>query len=160
MTNKIDISFTQVEGKQYCDIAIADHDIVRDNTLISAVSIMLLSDRRATVDELQAANLFPSFPYDRRGWWGDSFRETPIGSKLWLNRRRKATDQVLLKHKKYAEECLLPLKTKGIVKDVIVQAVWARKGVMIMNIQLIRPDNSTTQQQYTFTWNEVQNAIH
>jgi len=159
MEQKADISFVRQEGKPYCDIEITDNDILRDNTLITASTIMLLTDRRATLEELNSSNLFPKFPYDLRGWWGDSFRDTPIGSKLWLNRRRKSTSQVLLLHKQYAEEALLPLVEAGVAQAVTVRAAWIRRGVMEMNIQIVRPDNSITQQTYSFLWTEVQNAI-
>ena len=75
---KADISFIQVDGKPYCDIEIEDNDIVRDNTLMSAVTISLLTDHRATLDELTQANLYPNFPYDLRGWWGDTYRDNTI----------------------------------------------------------------------------------
>ena len=156
---KADISFVTQEGKPYSDIEISENDIKRDNTIITATTIMLLTDRRATLEEIQTANLFPSFPYDLRGWWGDTYRDNPIGSKLWLNRRRKATDLVLTQHIQYAKESLGYLVESGVAKDVIVIAEWIRKGVMLMGIKVIRPDNSTTQQTFTFLWTEVQNAI-
>ena len=159
MEQKADISFVRQEGKPYCDIELENNDIVRDNTLISAATIMVLTDSRATFEDISSANLFPTFPYDLRGWWGDTFRDVPIGSKLWLNRRRKATDQVLLLHKQYAEEALLPLILSGIAKRIPVDASWTSRGVMEMNIQIVRSDDSVTQQTYTFIWTEVQNAI-
>ena len=159
MTQKADISFVQQEGKPYCDIEIVDNDILRDNTLLSAVYIMLLTDRRATLDEITLANLYPSFPYDLRGWWGDTYRESPIGSKLWLNRRRKATNLTLSQQIQYAKEALASLVDQGIAKRVTVNAQWVRKGVMEMDIQIVRTDDSIAQQTYTFLWSEVQNAI-
>jgi len=159
MEQKADISFVIQEGKPYCDIEIEDNDIKRDNTLVSAATVMLLTDRRATLEEISTANLFPKYPYDLRGWWGDTYRENPIGSKLWINRRRKATDVVLTQHIQYAQEALNPLVESGAAKRVIVNAEWTRRGVMVMSIQIVRPDDSVTQQTYTFLWTEVQNAI-
>lgn len=154
-----DISFIRQEGKPYCDIELDGNDIKRDNTLSSAVYIMLFTDRRATLEELHSANMFPRYPYDLRGWWNDQFRTTHIGSKLWLNKRRKSTDQVLLQHIQYAREALSQLVQTGVAKYVNVQAAWVRMGVMDMRISITRPDNTAIQQQHTFLWTEVQNAL-
>lgn len=154
-----DISFVQVDDRDYCDISIVDNDILRDNTIESSVCIALLTDRRATLEEIITANMQPNFPYDLRGWWADTYRTNPIGSKLWLNRRRKSTDAVLLSQIQYAKEALAFLIDTGIAKDVIVNAAWTSRGVMEMNIKVIRSDDSITQQNYTFLWEEVQNAI-
>jgi phage gp46-like protein len=120
---------------------------------------MLQTDQRATLEELTKANYYPVYPYDLRGWWGDSIRDNPIGSKLWLNNRRKATDLVLTQHKRYAEEALQPLVDSGVAKEINVYAEWTRRGVMLMNIQVVRPDNSSTTETFTFIWEEVQNGL-
>jgi len=159
MEQKADISFVRQEGKPYCDLEIENNDIKRDNTIMSAIFIMLLTDGRATLEEISTANLFPKFPYDLRGWWGDTYRDNPIGSKLWLNYRRKATDLVLSQHTQYAKESLAYLVESGIAKEVIVTAFWVSRGNMEMNIKVVRTDDSITQQTYTFIWTEVQNAI-
>lgn len=156
-----DISFKRRSNTvPWCDISIVDNDVLRSDTLESAANIALLTDRRASVEEITLANLYPKFPYDLRGWFADTYRDKPIGSKLWLNQRRKATDQVLSDHIQYAKESLSFLIDDGIAKDVLVTASWVRRGVMGMNIAIVRTDDSVTLQGYTFLWTEVQNAIY
>ncbi len=59
-------------------------DLLTDNSLLTAVIISLFTDRRALdSDEI------PDGTRDRRGWWGDSFRERPVGSRLWLLSRER-----------------------------------------------------------------------
>ncbi|EOM5101013.1 phage GP46 family protein [Escherichia coli] len=65
-------------------------DLLTDNSLLTAVIISLFTDRRALdSDEI------PDGTRDRRGWWGDSFRERPVGSRLWLLSREKTLSSVV-----------------------------------------------------------------
>ncbi len=157
-----DISFIRKEGCAYSDIQIEDNDVLRDNTLATAVTISLLTDRRATLAEITAANYSITFPYDLRGWWGDTYRDTPIGSKLWLNKRRKSTSSALNDHTQYVREALAYLIDSNIAKDIKVYAEWTSLGVMAMSIRIIHPDDSKSSiaYSYTFIWEEVSNGLH
>ncbi|WP_411670438.1 phage GP46 family protein [Escherichia coli] len=55
-------------------------DLLTDNSLLTAVNYFtVFTDRRRWIsDEILTA------PVTVGGWWGDSFRERPIGSRLWL----------------------------------------------------------------------------
>lgn len=89
--------------------------------LVTAVIICLLTDARADASELPAGD-------DRRGWPGDSFDfadgEAPIGSKLWLLRRRAidAAETPRLAED-YAVAALQPLIDQGAAALATAHAV-------------------------------------
>jgi len=154
-----DISFIQREGASFCDILIEDNDIRRGDTLASAISILLMTDRRVTLEELDDANMDTDiFPADRKGWWGDALREQNIGSKMWLSTSKKRTDKTLREHSEYADEALQPLLDSGVVKKVFVLVEWTDEanGVMDMRILCERPDNTATTVRFNFIWSEIE----
>ncbi|SPX13542.1 phage protein GP46 [Escherichia coli] len=68
------------------DIAQDGIDMLTDDSLTTDVTISLFTDRRSL-----DSDTLPDGSDDRRGWWGDSYRDRPIGSRLWLLSREKAT---------------------------------------------------------------------
>ena len=72
-----DIAIVWVNGRG--NIQQAGIDMLTDDSLTTEVIISLFTDRRA----LDSDDL-PGGDSDRRGWWGDSYRDRPIGSRLWL----------------------------------------------------------------------------
>lgn len=91
--------------------------------LETAVLICLMTDARAEPDELRDGDT-------NRGWHGDSYDldtvagEVPIGSKLWLLRRR-AVDETHVPRlaEAYAVEACQPLVDQGAVAKVTAAAV-------------------------------------
>jgi phage gp46-like protein len=78
--------------------------------LATAVLICLMTDRRAEPIELRDGDV-------NRGWPGDGFDlqpgETPLGSKLWLLRRRALSAEVETLAQDYAREALQTLVDQG-----------------------------------------------
>lgn len=104
-----DLAFVWNNGRG--NIAQDGTDMLTDDSLTSDVIISLYTDRRALdSDEI------PGGDTDRRGWWGDSFRPRPIGSRLWLLSREKTLQSVLDRAAEYALEALLWLKEAQRVK--------------------------------------------
>lgn len=90
--------------------------------LETAVLICLMTDARASQDELRTDDI-------NRGWPGDSFDidtaagEAPIGSKLWLLLRRTVDEVHVPKlAEDYAREALQPLIDQGAVAAITVAA--------------------------------------
>ena len=163
MSGKADIAFLQVDGKPYCDIRLEDNDILRDRTIESAVNIMIGTDRRVTLEELRKSGLDLTFPYNLRGWWGDTYRDRKIGSKLWLNKRKKTNSNTLRTHRRYIKEALQPLITNGIAKSINIHAEWGtgeQLGHMLCAIDITRTDDSVTQTTFVLLWEEVLNASY
>lgn len=99
---------------------IGDFGLVRDRGFESAVYMSLFLDARAEPgDDLDD-------PDDVRGYWGETYG-FPIGSRLWLLRRRKRTQEVLNLIESFTLEALQWMLDDGIVK--LITAVPEINGV-------------------------------
>lgn len=91
--------------------------------LATAILICLMTDRRADPTELRDGDV-------NRGWPGDGFDhapgEGPLGSKLWLLRRRALTEGIELAAEDYAREALQTLFDQGAVARFDVAATADR----------------------------------
>lgn len=91
--------------------------------LATAILICLMTDARADETELRDGDI-------NRGWPGDSFDrdpgEPPLGSKLWLLRRRALTADIETLAEDYARAALQPLIDQGAVARFDVAAVADR----------------------------------
>ncbi len=125
----------QLDG---ADIVLKNADIALDDSLGTAVIVSLFTDRRA----LDSDVLPSGTGTDKRGWWGDSFNERPIGSRLWLLGREKQLSTVLHRAKSYAEEALAWLLDEKLVKTLTVTASVPEDGWLLLSISLTLPDGS------------------
>lgn len=125
--------------------------------LATAVLIALQTDRRVETFELPADTA-------NRGWPGDSFDmtdETPLGSKLWLLRRRTLTNDVVLLAEDYAREALQPLIDQGafVSVDVTAKANFAANH-LALEIKLFGRDGAQVfHERYAVLWDQL-NGIH
>ncbi|WP_340615100.1 phage GP46 family protein [Xenorhabdus thailandensis] len=133
-TNDIALQW-QING---ADIVIDNADIALDTTFSTAVIISLFTDRRA----LDSDELPTGAGTDRRGWWGDTFNDRPIGSRLWLLAREKQLAAVLHRAKSYADEALAWLIEDGHVKKIDVKATAPESGVLLLTVTLTLFDGS------------------
>ncbi|MEH5399764.1 phage GP46 family protein, partial [Escherichia coli] len=112
-------------------------DLLTDNSLLTAVIISLFTDRRALdSDEI------PDGTRDRRGWWGDSFRERPIGSRLWLLSREKTLSSVVSRAQAYADEALAWLHKSGAATSVVCHAMRVGHDRLSLSVKITLPDGS------------------
>lgn len=90
--------------------------------LENAVTISLFTDARADADDE-----IPDGGTDRRGHWADMYldEDESLGSKLWLLKRQKVTQDVINKAKDYCTDAL-----EWLVDDEHLQAlnVTAERG--------------------------------
>lgn len=106
---------------QFGDLVPADNlwdgdinDVVSDPGLETAILISLFSDRRAGNEEI-----IPDMSGDdRRGWWGDTLTEVPVGSKLWLLSREKTSGTLNALIEEYTVDALKWMITDGIAKSI------------------------------------------
>ncbi|HEA0252702.1 TPA: phage GP46 family protein [Salmonella enterica] len=136
-----DLAIVWTDGRG--DIAQNGADMLSDDSLTNDVIISLFTDRRA----LDSDDI-PGGDTDRRGWWGDSFRTRPIGSRLWLLSREKTLQSVLDRAADYALEALLWLKEAQHVKKISVGASQPVSGWLQLDIELTLPDGAVMP--YTF----------
>ncbi|TJR85896.1 phage GP46 family protein [Escherichia coli] len=112
-------------------------DLLTDNSLLTAVIISLFTDRRALdSDEI------PDGTRDRRGWWGDSFRERPVGSRLWLLSREKTLSSVVCRAQAYADEALAWLHKSGAATSVVCHAMRVGHARLSLSVKITLPDGS------------------
>ncbi|HDV7160978.1 TPA: phage GP46 family protein [Yersinia enterocolitica] len=113
------------------------------NDLETSILISLFTDRLARADDAIDGD-------DRRGWWGDTESEYPIGSRLWLLRREKLTTKVALKAEDYANEALAWLLDDGVVTAISsnAQIVYPNRLNLIISYQ----QPAQTQASVKFSW--------
>lgn len=106
------------------DWSIASADLASDAGLQTAIAISLFTDRRAAPDDV----LPDPRETDPRGWWGDLVLEgdapDPIGSRLWLLAREKATEATRQRAERYIREALAWLTRDGIAQAVDIVTEW------------------------------------
>lgn len=114
-------------------------DLIRDDSLRTAILVSLFTDREATAEQLIAAGMDPT---DRRGCWADAL--SPIagdrqGSHLWLLERRKREPSVLPDAKRYAEDSLAWMINTGLASAVTVVAYLDDTNELAFNVDIARP---------------------
>jgi len=131
-------------------VAVYSGDLVADNGLETALFISLFTDRLAEVDDDIGGGS------DRRGWWADQYLEINndlIGSRLWLLRREKATQDVLGRAVEYARESLEWLIDDGIASSVDVAAKYSELGKMNLTIEVHQADRTLQVVRFAYVWN-------
>ncbi|GBR00557.1 phage GP46 family protein [Acetobacter oeni] len=113
------------------------------DTLKNAVLLSLFTDRVAPSDW--------DGP-DRRGWWADTYRDSPIGSLLWLLARRKISNRTTLlgQARRYCLDALQWMVTAGVAKTINVSTAWATSSIMAIMVSVVKPDGTTSN--YNWLW--------
>ena len=145
---RVDIALTLEPPALSADIRVIDGDLVADNGLITAAIASLLTDRRATTDEL--ARFETSDP---RGYWGDSLADVPgdrWGSGLWLLGRAKQTQETLNLARGYAQEALAFFVEDGVAEDVRIDASYPLRGLLALHIAITRARGDVVR--FDFVW--------
>jgi len=133
------------------DWVVVGADLVAGDDLATAVLISLFTDRRA-----EAEDVIPDGSGDPRGWWGDTGRDFPLGSKLWLLDRSKQTEDVRQRAEDYINDCLAWVLDGGIAASLTVEASWQKAGMLGARIVLFEPDGSIQREfNYQWAWKDV-----
>jgi len=143
----MDIAMRYDAGAKFFDLALEDGDLATDEGLETAVILSLFTDRRA-----QEADRLPDGSSDRRGYWADAYNDRPHGSRLWLLHREKELDEVLRRAEEYAQEALAWLVEDGVAREVVVEAVNLRRGVLQLRIEIRRGERETLERQFDYVW--------
>lgn len=117
----------------------ADADLT--NGLGRAVMISLFSWKRAdSGDTYDGTNKF--------GWWGDTYSDYQIGSKLWQYLRRTLTSDTMLEIKEECENALQWLIDDGVCSSVDIEV--ERGDINRLNL-IVKLDISGKNISYRFT---------
>jgi phage gp46-like protein len=123
-----DISITATAPDVY-DITVVGGNISGHDGLRTAALMSLLCDRE---DDSTA---------ERRGYWGDVLDElgSHLGSRFWLLRRERATEQTRTRAIAYANEALGWMLTDQVASRIDVAGTWVRPGWLDLQIVITAP---------------------
>lgn len=94
-------------------LVLQDGDLLGDDSIHTALMLSYFTDRRA-----EPGDDIPDGTTNARGYWGDSYRRSPLGSRLWLLSREKQLQAALEKAVTYAKEA-----TQWLLDDELAQAI-------------------------------------
>jgi len=110
-----------------------------DDGLQTAVLLSLFLDARARPDDGAEGH--------RRGWVGDAFTpEDRVGSRLWLLKREKQTEETRRRAEDYANEALAWLVEAKLATSVSVTAAWVARSVLGLTVSIATPGGIETSQ--------------
>lgn len=134
------------------DWQLSGHDLLSGDDLETSVFISFFSDRTARADDK-----LPDATQDRRGWWGDTGQEFPIGSWLWLLERAKLTPDTARQAESYAIEALdWMIADKVIVgAEVAADVVSTVPGKLVMAVILYKTDGTRKALNFVWVWNGI-----
>ena len=154
----MDILMAQNEQGLF-DLPVRKGDLVGDDSLGTEIMVSLFTDVRAEKDEL------PPEYSDLHGWWADALLsmqgdEQGTGSKLWLLRRQKQLESVLVQAEAYARSALQWLIDEGLAGAVSVTADNPAQGTLVLTVSITRSSPSVVQR-VTDVWqiNITENSI-
>ena len=154
----MDILMAQNEQGLF-DLPVRKGDLVGDDSLGTEIMVSLFTDVRAEKDEL------PPEYSDLHGWWADALLsmqgdEQGTGSKLWLLRRQKQLESVLVQAEAYARSALQWLIDEGLAGAVNVTAENPVQGTLTLTVSITRSSPSVVQR-VTDVWqsNIIENTI-
>jgi phage gp46-like protein len=122
-------------------------DLETGDDLVTAVLVSLFTDGRA-----QDGDVIPDGSQDRRGFWGDPWLGSPLGSRLWLIDRAKQTEAIRLAAEDFAHEALAWMVTSRIVASVDIEAEWMSAGFLGLVITLNEADGSVVVLEFRWAW--------
>jgi phage gp46-like protein len=127
----------------------ADGTLVSDNDLETAVLLSIFTDRTALPDD--------DIP-DKgtiRGWWADTYRRYPLGSRLWLLWREKQTETTRRRAEEYTRESLQWMIDAGVARTVGVRCTWIAMGFLEMLIDITPPGGDRRTWRYPLPWAQM-----
>lgn len=124
-------------------------DFMKDD-LPRAVINSLFSWRRAESDDILPGT-------SRYGWWADTYDDDgeKFGSRLWLLSRSKATGEVTLLAREYAQEALQWLIDDGVATEVNVTAERGEGGHLDLSVEVVRIGEKNLSARFADVWSEL-----
>jgi phage gp46-like protein len=137
----VQVGWSQDHG----DISVMPSGLGTGPAIEAAVLVSLFTDRRAAPDDKVLDS-------DRRGWWGDSYSDRPIGSRMWLLLRSKRTTETLRRARDYIIEALQWLVDDGAAARFDVLTEWTKPGVLGAQITIYRTDGRNLSLSNAWAW--------
>ena len=147
-----DLSFVYDADKGFADLIIQDGDFLTGNDLETAIGLSLFTDRRATDSEISDFQTGVLGRQSRRGYWANSYRDTPQGSGLWLLSRSKHVELTRSQAESFASDSLQWLVNDGIASSVDVVAALDGASGMSLSVSVAKPTGEDLNYKYQFAW--------
>jgi len=123
------------------DYVVQDGALSSGHDVQTAVLISLFTDRIADIND-DLPDSASSTQLDRRGWWGDTGQQYPIGSRLYLLDRQKAPLNIKHDALNYANEALQWMLDDQIVAKFDVSADFVNLNQLRLIVIAYRQDGS------------------
>lgn len=130
-----DLSIIWKDGEG--DIISLDSTLLLDNSLTTAIIISLFTDARVNY---------------QRGWWGNDFGQSELGSRLWTLSRSKQLFEILDDAQVYAEQALQWLIEDNHVLGIDVSATNPEHSVLLLTVVVTLFDGQIEQRTFSTTW--------
>ncbi|NYH21379.1 phage GP46 family protein [Paraburkholderia bryophila] len=141
-----DITISWDTANNRGDFTMSGPVLATGNDLQTAILISIFTDRMA-----QPGDVIPDGTNDPRGWWADD--DVPIGSRIWLLRRAKQTQETLQKAYDYLAEALQWLVDDGVVARFDIACSWPRQSTLGAQIAAYKQNGTLlTTGLYTWAW--------
>lgn len=126
-----------------------DGTLTADRDLETSVLLSLFTDRTALPgDEIPDKGTI-------RGWWADTFRRFPLGSRLWLLWREKQTETTRRRAEEYSRESLQWMVEAGVARSATTKATWIRRGWLELEITITAPGGERSVWRYPLVWAQL-----
>ncbi|WP_088458357.1 phage GP46 family protein [Acinetobacter soli] len=123
------------------DYAVADGSLSSGSDVVTAILISLFTDRIADLNDI-LPDASTTNRNDRRGWWGDTGQQYPIGSRLYLLDRSKAPRFVERDAINYASEALQWMLDDEVVAKFDITANFVKPNQLRMMVVAYRQDGA------------------
>lgn len=130
-----DLSIIWKDGEG--DIISLDSALLLDDSLTTAIIISLFTDARVE---------------NQRGWWGNDFGQSELGSRLWTLSRSKQLAEILDDAQAYAESALQWLIDDRHATAVDVTASNPEQSVLLLSVVVTLPNGQTEQRTFSAVW--------
>lgn len=155
MTTNADIAIVWDQANIRGDFVERGAGLQMGPDLYTAMLISIFSDRLASPEDV-----IPDGSNDPRGWIGDLNEPYPIGSRLWLLDRSKATVQVELDANTYITEALQWMLDDGVVANLVIDVEYTKPGLGGVNdmlgtqVQAFQQNGQKVTNQFTYVWGQ------
>ena len=144
----------------FADVQPVGRALDTSEDLATATIVSLFTDRLCDPSDPR-----PAQDDDRRGWWGDTFADTPgdlIGSRLWLLFRSKSDDKLPLRAQGYILEALQWMIQDGVVGAIDVKCFFlpGATGAVTQRrlgavVTLFRNGAAPLNLEFSWAWNQL-----
>lgn len=132
----------------WSDVKIINKSFVLDNGIENYIVISLFTDARAS-----DTDILPSENSGRRGWFGNQFYATDLGSKLWLLVKYNISEELFTLATAYIEDALQWMIDESIVDsfDIVVSEDFINENNILIEITANK-DKESIGYTYYYNW--------